>query len=146
MMNKSDILDPMGDLSLQVQDKIVRNAAGKDLVFRESVRRKLDRIRKEVAGAEPSPLECLLADRVALCWLALHDVEIRFASMKDLSIQQAEYWQNRIDRSHRRYLSAIKTLATIRKLALPVLQVNIAKRQTNIVSPCPPIAPEGKQA
>jgi hypothetical protein len=41
-----------------------------------------------------------------------------------------------MDRAHRRYLSAIKTLATVRKLALPVLQVNIAKKQVNVAGAC----------
>jgi hypothetical protein len=44
------------------------------------------------------------------------------------------YWQDRIDRALRRYPTAIKMLATIRKLAPPALQVNIAKKQVNISS------------
>jgi hypothetical protein len=32
--------------------------------------------------------------------------------------------------------SAIKTLAVVRKLAVPVLQVNIAKKQVNVAGPC----------
>jgi len=36
----------------------------------------------------------------------------------------------------RRYLAAIKSLALIRKLAVPVLQVNIAKEQVNLAGPC----------
>ncbi len=43
-----------------------------------------------------------------------------------------------MDRAHNRYLSAIKTLATVRKLALPILQVNIAKKQVNVAGPCLP--------
>jgi hypothetical protein len=55
---------------------------------------------------------------------------------------QGDYHQRRMDRAHRRYLSAIKTLATVRKLAVPVFQVNIAQKQMNIAnatlpSPCP---------
>ena len=92
------------------------------------------RLRKEVAGDDPSPVERLLADRVALCWLALHDAEIRFAQAKDLTIKQAEFWQKRIDCAHRRYLSAIKTLATVRRLAFPALQVNIARKQVNTIA------------
>src|SRR5437899_754455 len=69
---------------------------------------------RAVPGAPP--LERLLADRIALCWLSLHDAEVRFAQAKDLSISQAAYWQKRIDAAHKRYLSAIKTLATVRKL------------------------------
>ena len=36
------------------------------------------------------------------------------------------------DRAHHRYLSALKALAQVRKLALPALQVNIAKEQVNV--------------
>ena len=43
----------------------------------------------------------------------------------------------RMDRAHRRYLTAIKTLAIVRKLALPVLQVNIAKKQVNVAGSPP---------
>jgi hypothetical protein len=53
-----------------------------------------------------------------------------------LSLGWGEYYQRRMDRAHRRYLSAIKTLALVRKLAVPVLQVNIARKQVNVASPC----------
>ncbi len=32
-----------------------------------------------------------------------------------------------------------RLLATVRKLALPVLQVNIAKKQVNVAGPCLPV-------
>jgi hypothetical protein len=132
MLEKGAFTETAGNLALQVQHTLIGNAAGKDLIFKEATARKMDQLRKELAGESPTPLERLLADRIALCWLALHDVEIRFAQMKDLTINQANYWQDRIDRAHRRYLTAIKTLATIRKLALPALQVNIARKQVNV--------------
>ena len=37
-----------------------------------------------------------------------------------------------LDHAHRRYLSAIRTLAQVRKLLVPVVQVNIADRQVNV--------------
>ncbi len=50
-------------------------------------------------------------------------------------------------RAHKRYLSAIKTLALVRKLAVPVLQVNIARKQVNVAgavaAPGGPAAPLG---
>jgi hypothetical protein len=55
-----------------------------------------------------------------------------------LTMKQVEHQEERRDRAHRRYLTAIKTLATVRKLALPVLQVNIAKKQVNVAGPCLP--------
>ena len=53
----------------------------------------------------------------------------RFVNASDMSITQADYFQRRIDRAHRRFLSAVETLARVRKLALPILQVNIARNQ-----------------
>lgn len=38
-----------------------------------------------------------------------------------------------LDRAHRRYLSALKTLATIRRLEVPVVQVNVAREQIVVV-------------
>ena len=49
-----------------------------------------------------------------------------------MSIAQANFLQARIDKAHSRFLKAIKTLAQVRKLALPALQVNIAKNQVNV--------------
>jgi hypothetical protein len=56
---------------------------------------------------------------------------------------QGDYHQWRMDVAHRRYPSAIKVLALVRKLALPVLQVNIAKRQTNVANPAPFVSAGG---
>jgi hypothetical protein len=46
-----------------------------------------------------------------------------------LSVSQADFQQRKVDRAHRRFLSALRTLAQIRKLALPSLMVNIARNQ-----------------
>jgi len=135
MDDNGALVETFGNLATQVERSILRTLSGKDHLFREASERKLARMRADVAGPNPSPLERLLADRIALCWLALHDAEIRFAQSKDLTFRQAEYWQSRIDVSHCRYLSAIKTLATVRKLAVPAVQVNIARKQVNVVAP-----------
>jgi hypothetical protein len=49
-----------------------------------------------------------------------------------MSLELGAYYQRSIDRAHKRYLSSVKALALVRKLALPVLQVNIARRQVNV--------------
>jgi hypothetical protein len=58
------------------------------------------------------------------------EADTRYAQAKNLSIAWGEYYQQRMDRAHRRYLSAIKVLALVRKLAVPVLQVNIGRRKS----------------
>jgi hypothetical protein len=135
LTDNGGLLAGAGNLALQVEATLIGKAAGDNLFFKEGLNAKMSRLRSELASPDAPPLERLLADRIALCWLALHDAEVRFAQAEGLTCKQAEHWQNRIDRSHKRYLSAIKTLATVRKLALPALQVNIARKQTNVVAP-----------
>jgi hypothetical protein len=50
----------------------------------------------------------------------------------DRTLRQAEYHLHRIDSAHRRFLSAIATLARVRRVALPALQVNIGENQVNV--------------
>ena len=54
--------------------------------------------------------------------------------MGDLGLQWAEFYQRRIDRAQKRFLSAIKALALVRRLQLPAVQVNIGEKQMNIVA------------
>lgn len=121
-----------GDLARQAERSLIDKAAGKNLAFKEGLLRKTELLRRELAGPTPTAMEKLLVERVVTCWLHLHDVQIRFVQSQDLSIAQADYQQRALDRCHRRYLSALKTLALVRKLALPVLQVNIAEKQVNV--------------
>jgi hypothetical protein len=108
-------------------------AAGKDLVVREAAMRSMATVRADLEGPDPTPLERLLAERAAYCWMIVYVHEDASARARDLTIRQAEHLQNKIDRAHRRFLSAVKALATVRKLGVPAIQVNIARRQVNVV-------------
>ena len=122
-----------GNLAQQAEWSLLNGFFGNNLSAQEALKRKMELLRQELADPNATALERLLAERIALSWLGLYAAEALFNQQsKDLSNRQAEYWQNRIDRAHRRYLSAIRTLATVRKLAVPVLQLNIAKKQVNI--------------
>jgi hypothetical protein len=128
-----------GDLARQAEHSLLNAATGENLSYREAVLRKMELLRAELAGPDPAPLERLLVERIVACWLQLHYLDIRLAQNETkLTMDQVEFLEGRRDRAHRRYLSAIKTLATVRKLALPVLQVNIAKKQVNMAGPCLP--------
>ena len=103
-----------------------------DLASREVLERQLKAMREEVAGEDPSPLERLLAERIVATWLQIQLFEALYGHnmFKDLSIRQGDYHQKRLDRAYRRYLSAIRSLAQIRKLG-PSVQINIADKQIN---------------
>jgi hypothetical protein len=89
-------------------------------------------MREEVAGENPSPLERLLAERIVITWLQIQLFEGLYASnmSKSMSVVQGNYHQKRLDLAYRRHLSAIRTLAQIRKIG-PGIQINIADKQIN---------------
>jgi hypothetical protein len=129
-----DLWLSVGNLASQAEQSMIAMAAGDNAVFKEAIERKLRKLRRELAGSEPAPLECLLVDRVVAGWLALSYAEASYhqAQRNGLDWTDSEYMQRRIDRAQRRYLAAIRTLATVRRLLVPTMQVNIADRQINV--------------
>jgi hypothetical protein len=121
-----------GDLAKQAQLTLINKFSGKNLLYKESLTRKLDLLRDELAGKSPTPLECLLVERIVACWLHLHHLEVIYAGKESMSLELGNYYQRSISSAQKRYLAAIKTLALVRKMAVPVLQVNIARKQVNV--------------
>jgi hypothetical protein len=103
---------------------------------KDNLRRELNAVAADLAGPSPSPAERMLAEVAALNWFALRLHEARFASAsnsdKGITIAQSEHGQRRIDRAHRRLMMALKTLATVRKLGVPAVQINLAHQQVNV--------------
>jgi len=106
-----------------------------DFGLKEVLRSQLAAMREEIAGDNPSPLERLLSETIVLTWLQIQLFEDLYASSmaKSMTIAQGNYKQKTIDRAYKRHLSAIRTLAQIRKLG-PAVQINIGERQINTVS------------
>jgi len=127
-----ELVSMYGDPARMAERELVGVMAGGDLVVKETVPRKLEAMREELAGPSPTPLKRLLAERVVACWLALQHSEIIYAqNLGKVSVQQCEYYQRRLDRLHKRFLAATRTLAQIHKLG-PAVQVNIAEQQVNV--------------
>jgi hypothetical protein len=125
-----------GDLAKQAQLTLISKYCGQNLLLKESLTRKLDLLHEELAGSSPTPLERLLVERIVACWLHVHHLETIYANNEHLSLELGGYYQRSVSAAQKRYLAAIKTLAVVRKLAVPVLQVNIAKKQVNVAGPC----------
>jgi hypothetical protein len=136
MLKTPSFLDAYSNVARHAQNALVDKYAGKNLPIKEGLEQKMQSLQAELAGPNPSPLERLLAERIAVCWLHLYTLESIYARKDSLSVEHGNYYQENINRAHRRYLSAIKTLATVRKLAMPVLQINFAKRQLNVAGTC----------
>ena len=56
-------------------------------------------------------------------------LETIYVDKESESLHLGAYYQRSVSAAHRRFLSAIKTLVVVRKLALPGLRVNIASKQ-----------------
>jgi len=107
--------------------------APRDALEKECYRRKMIFMRDDMAGPDASPLELQLASRVALCWLQVNYWETLFAQrVTEGEWKAAEIFSGYLDKAHKRHLSAIKSLAQVRKLQLPTVQVNIGEKQVNI--------------
>ena len=138
-----------GNLNMMVEEGFVERTASNNPFRQKALRVSLEDMREELAGGNPSPLETLGAERVASCWLQLHYSELLYTQeLPKLTHEQDEYHQKRLDRLHRRYLSAMRSLAQVRKLLKPkVAQINIGeKQQINTVTPLSPLDGPGREA
>jgi hypothetical protein len=59
-------------------------------------------------------------------------MESTYVHRDTMSLELAAYFQRSLTAVQKRYLAAIKMLAVVRELAVPVLQVNIARKQVNV--------------
>jgi hypothetical protein len=120
-----------GDLARGAEELLLVMFCGKNLCSREAITRKMADLRAELCGPNAPPVERLLAERAVACWLHLYQVENVYAGKESMSLPLAQHYQKCIDRAHKRYLSALKALADVRKLGI-TLQLNIARKQVNV--------------
>jgi hypothetical protein len=134
-----EILDAAPSLARELMDPAEiaeRSAVGlyatkEDLLAQEVIPRVLEQMRSELEGESPTPLERLLADRVAATWLQVQCYETLYAqNAAKMTPAQGEHHQKRMDRAHNRHLSAVRALAQVRKMG-PAVQINIAENQIN---------------
>jgi hypothetical protein len=115
--------------------KLIDWAGGKEgnVKTKASLKEELCQLAADLAGPSPSPLERVLAETAATAWFAyrLHEATYAAGATGEggMSLAQSEHAQRRMDRAHRRFLSTLKALAAVRRLALPALQINLAHRQ-----------------
>jgi len=126
------LVNLFGDVRHYAESTVIEKAAGDNEMIRKAIGMKMARLVAELAGPEPTPIERLLAERAAYCWLVLWRYESHLAGATDLTSKREEYHQRRIDAAHRRYLSSLRTLSQVRKLALPAVQISVGGNQVNV--------------
>ena len=104
------------DLASRLIHESIAAITQDDLVH-TALNRRVETMRKELLGENPTEVEKLLVDRVVCCWLDVHEVGLRYAGERDLDRKIKS--QRLLDGANRRYFAALKALTQIRKLAIP---------------------------
>jgi hypothetical protein len=88
-------------------------------------------LRYGVAG----PLERLLIDRVLVTWVQAWYADVMGTEATNVDLKQAQFLEARSSRAHRAHMSAIKSLATVRKTLAATEQTRAASTQRKPASP-----------
>ncbi len=121
------MLSAHGDLKLwrnvtgimaAAEDQLLRTPAlprGGALCWKE----RLESLREEMGGADAPPVERMLIQHAALCWLRLGLVESDHAGRTggDHTYASGVYWDKRLSAAQRRFSRAVESLAQVRKLS-----------------------------
>jgi hypothetical protein len=134
-----DVIAEASSIASRAERMLVKTiSAGKPLM-EEALEERMDQMRAEIAGENPTPLEVLLTERVVAGWLLVEVLEGLIAAQyqRDVTAHRVPpahvIQQSRIlESATRRYLAAIRELARVRKLqaGTPPVQVNT---QVNIL-------------
>ena len=88
-------------------------------VQRYARQRKLKALKDELGGEAPSPLDRLLVERTTATWLQVSYFDGLAAQSAAATEARLKLILKEQDAAHRRHLTSVKTLATVRKLLKP---------------------------
>ena len=120
-----EVIGWASDIARKAGRTLVGAASGGDPLTEEALYAKLDYMKAEIAGEDPSALEVLLTERVVLLWMFTSLLEVLLATQYRRNVGDASerplpsylIQQSRIlESANRRYLAAIRELARVRKL------------------------------
>ena len=132
--SSAEVIGRASDVGRRVGQTLARTASGGDPLVEEALYAKLDYMRAEIAGEDPTPLEVLLTERVVSLWMLTALLEALVATQYRKNVGDGSQLlspadllqQSRIlDSATKRYLAAIRELARVRKLQVTTpVQVN----------------------
>jgi hypothetical protein len=119
--------------------EVVEATVSKEGKNRESIAKEIRERAGELAGPNPTPADVLAAEATALAWYAMRISEAKdIASKGTRTIQQADHAMRRVEHATRRLHAGLRTLALLRKLNRPAVQVvNIGQNQNIATMPAP---------
>jgi hypothetical protein len=136
--SSEEVIGQASDIGWKMGQTLAHTASGGDPLTEEALYAKLDLMRSEIAGEDPTPLEVLLTERVVSLWMLTTLLEALVATQYRRDVGDGSerlspsyiLQQSRIlESATRRYLAAIKELARVRKLLAGVPAATRSSRQ-----------------
>lgn len=95
-------------------------------------------LRKDLGHETAPPIERILIEHACACWLRLAVMELRYSCVvaANNTLAQIEHTERRLSEAQKRFNRACESLARVRKLSRPSVQINVAAeggRQLNVV-------------
>ncbi len=118
-----EIVARCSDVARRGQLIVIKTIAADEPVMEEALAARMDLMRAEIAGENPTPLEVLLTERIVSSWIVAEVLE----ALLNAQLQMGDKVQRSspsylkfiigwLDSVHRRYLAGIRELARVRKL------------------------------
>ena len=128
-----EVIARCSDIARTYRWMVADTASGQDPLVKEAIVERARRMAGEIAGENPTPLEVLLAERIASLWVlveaqeALLSATYRRGQEKPVGPAYVIQMCKIQERVNCRYLAAIKTIAQVRKLQpnTPGVQQNV---------------------
>jgi len=136
-----EVVREASELARMGQWFLIKTAARSDTLTEEALVIRLEMMRSEIGGPDPSPLESLLVEKIVSAWMLTELFELFLnAQLTELPKGQRmshsflKFYLGWQERAHRRLLSSIRELARVRRLqsGFPSSQTNV---QINLSKP-----------
>ena len=133
-----EIVAEASDVASRGQRVLAETASGGDMLAEEALCARLDLMRNEIAGENPTPLEVLLTERIVSSWLLVEVLELLMNAQLMVGegaprapVYYLKFVVGWLDSANRRHLSAVTALAKVRRIesGIPRSQTNV---QTNV--------------
>jgi hypothetical protein len=128
-----NVYEGLSILGKTLRKSMVERFIGKEeKVVQAMVARDIQIVEESLLDANSTPLERILAGRIATCQATLEYFETHFMQYPNVSASIQLVYQGRISMAQARLVQAVKALAQFRRLQLPNVQVNIGEKQVNL--------------
>jgi hypothetical protein len=125
----------LGDLFAQVRFVATSNLLSNRAAY-ESIHAGVRQMRKDLLAEGCSETERLLIENILTCWVQCSTLGRRLEMLTSAEhhMDVGAYWDRRYSAAQARFIRAVESLARIRKLKLPNVQLNLGEKQINVSS------------